>query len=293
MPPPPRPSPFDPGGANLTSLADKLGSLREKLEQRRARYAEARAAYPGDCYDCCDTGWLASGPDRGTPCPHCARGARMLEIEADAWRAKRVLDYLHHGGVPDRRADQTLDSYPATAQTAVVVDDLRAFLAGWDRQRGLILKGPYGTGKSGLLVGTLRELLARYYVPAYNPRSRFVQPLTSSTSATPLWFTTSTDLFDTLKGGFDNGAYAALVSRAQRVKLLALDDLGAEKSTEWVQERLFSIVNYRYEYELPTFVTTNYGLKQLGERIGQRVLERLLECCDALSVDGKNLRTGK
>lgn len=63
-------------------------------------------------------------------------------------------------------------------------------------------------------------------------------------------------------------------------ELLVLDDLGAEKPSEWVEERLYTIINYRYEQQLATIVTSNKTLTELGESIGARTASRLRELCE-------------
>ncbi|MBF6588961.1 MAG: ATP-binding protein [Ktedonobacterales bacterium] len=258
------------------------------MSERKAHADAARAAYTGTCYDCQDTGRLAQGPFL-VPCSQCEQGRARFRVEEAAHRAETVREYLVRGGVPTRRLAQTFDTYPMTTETAAAVAALRGFTQAWDGTRGLILKGVFGTGKTGLLIAALRELVT-HYVPQYTPRPSRSYPIYNGADIAPLWFTTSTDFFDTLRGGYADGSYAHSLARAKQVKLLALDDIGVEQQNEWVQERLFSVVNERYEREMPICLTTNYGLKALGERIGARILERLIECCDVVEVDGVNLR---
>lgn len=72
--------------------------------------------------------------------------------------------------------------------------------------------------------------------------------------------------------------------------LLILDDLGAEKPTEWVRERIFSIIDYRYGNMLPTWGTSNLTPDKLADQIGERAFWRLIEECDVIEVNGVNLR---
>jgi DNA replication protein DnaC len=81
----------------------------------------------------------------------------------------------------------------------------------------------------------------------------------------------------------------------QRVHALLLDDLGKDKPSEWVHEQLYELVNYRYNHELPTLVTSNNGADELVERVGQGVVDRLAEMCRWVKMDqdAPNLRTGR
>jgi DNA replication protein DnaC len=83
-----------------------------------------------------------------------------------------------------------------------------------------------------------------------------------------------------------------LFRRLCAVDLLHLDDLGAEKRTEWVLEQLYSIVNERWQDGRSIVVTTNMiDLDELREQIGARTVSRLLEICgDPLPIMGPDLR---
>jgi DNA replication protein DnaC len=85
--------------------------------------------------------------------------------------------------------------------------------------------------------------------------------------------------------------YLEFFERLTSVDLLHLDDLGAEKSTDWVLEQLYSIVNERYETQRSMVVTTNLDQAQLEEQIGARTVSRLVEICgDPLPMFGEDHR---
>jgi DNA replication protein DnaC len=79
--------------------------------------------------------------------------------------------------------------------------------------------------------------------------------------------------------------------------LLVLDDLGAEKTSEWVEETLNLIVNTRYNERRITIFTSNYEIKDdltdpdsLAVRVGFRMWSRLHEMCDFVRLDGVDYR---
>ncbi len=81
------------------------------------------------------------------------------------------------------------------------------------------------------------------------------------------------------------------------VDLLVLDDLGAEKTSEWVEETMNLIVNTRYNERRVTIFTSNYldipddtDSNSLLFRIGHRMRSRLHEMCDFLEMDGADYR---
>lgn len=80
------------------------------------------------------------------------------------------------------------------------------------------------------------------------------------------------------------------IERLCNAPLAVLDDIGAEKPSEWVIDRLYVVVNHRYENELPTIVTSNLRLSELGDRIGMRIASRLVETATQFELAGDDRR---
>lgn len=72
---------------------------------------------------------------------------------------------------------------------------------------------------------------------------------------------------------------ADLMDTARKAEVLILDDLGAHNFTEWTQNKIFSLVNYRLNYGLPTVITTNISVEEMGEVVGVRTVSRIIEMC--------------
>lgn len=88
----------------------------------------------------------------------------------------------------------------------------------------------------------------------------------------------------------DNEVPRRIIETLQEVGLLILDDMGAKKTSDWVNEKLFEIIDYRYKAELPMRVTTNCTPKELNEKIGSRNFDRLREMCALVTVTAKSQR---
>lgn len=131
----------------------------------------------------------------------------------------------------------------------------------------------HNTGKTGLLAASVNVM-----APQFVEYRRTVR------------FTSTVSLFDELRSGYDDGSFDQVMRRCQRAGLLILDDLGAEKPSEWVRERLFAIVDHRYGRELPIWSTSNLDPDRLMAVVGERVFWRFIENCDVLEIDGPNLR---
>lgn len=141
------------------------------------------------------------------------------------------------------------------------------------RGRGSYLWGPCGTGKT---------YAAAHAVRAYALSGRRARLVTAKS------------LLDAVRAGFDRGGDPGVLERAERLDLLALDDLGAERATEWALETLTRLVDTRVNRGLPTVITSNYRLGELrdmwGGVAGARVASRVAGACDIANVGGEDRR---
>lgn len=104
---------------------------------------------------------------------------------------------------------------------------------------------------------------------------------------------TAKRLLDAIKEGYDaNDSYA--LESAETVQLLVLDDLGAERPTDWAIETLSSLIDTRYATDLPTIITSNYRLGELRDlwsgMAGARVASRIAGACKVIHFEGKDRR---
>lgn len=119
----------------------------------------------------------------------------------------------------------------------------------------ILLHGNYGCGKTHLAAATANHQLAQ---------------------GRPVIFITAPDLLDFLRATFAPGSAVGFDERFQQIKttsLLILDDFGAESSTPWAQEKLFQILNHRYNSQLPTIITTNHELEEIELRLRSRLAD--------------------
>lgn len=104
---------------------------------------------------------------------------------------------------------------------------------------------------------------------------------------------TAKALLDAVKDGWDGGDRGAL-DRAARYRVLALDDLGMERPTEWAMETITGLIDARVSAGLPTIVTSNYSLGELRDRWGgmpgMRIASRLGGACERVEMAGADRR---
>jgi DNA replication protein DnaC len=179
--------------------------------------------------------------------------------------------------IPKRYAGVSFDRSPVTLIDPGVVSEVRRYcddVEGMlERGRGLWLMGDVGTGKTTLamLVSRAARMAGRTVAIYSLPR-----------------------LLSELRKTFDESAdlsYLQLMDGLIGVDLLHIDDVGAEKTSDWVLEQLYAIVNGRYEDQRSVVLTTNLDPMALEDQIGVRTVSRLLEMCgDPLPLFGEDQR---
>lgn len=173
--------------------------------------------------------------------------------------------------VPRRFRHKRLEGFHAdTPERARLLAAANAYVERFrldpDSDPGLFFSGTPGSGKSHLAVGILIALIAR---------------------GVDGMFVNAPDLLAEIRASFDEGAARSeieIMDEVARVDVLVLDDLGAEKTTDFVLDRFYQVVNRRYQSCLPTIVTTNLDLAGMDEKLGSRITSRLCEMCKIVTA---------
>lgn len=215
-------------------------------------------------FDLCDgSGWLY---DEASNTAYDCRCRPQIVARAKA----RSLS----GVIPSLYRDVAFDRFPVTEMDPAVVTATRRFADRIDERldagRGLWFMGPNGTGKT-----TLAMLVTKAALKSGRTAARYTLP----------------DLLRTIRQTFETGSHVDLFGQLTAVDLLHIDDIGAEQSTPWVLEELYSIVNARYEEQRSMVITTNILDRDLlCEQITERTVSRLTEMCDELPLLGHDHR---
>jgi len=197
----------------------------------------------------------------------------MCSCPKGDWEARKAAAiFLRSALIPPWFHGFELDTYPD--QKSAALKAVRRWVAEYPkRKRSLLFWGVYGVGKTGLAVGAMRALTIK------QPR--------------PCTFLSSTEFLRKLRATFQGGPDAdAEIEDARDAHVLLLDDIGAERGTDWATKELEALVDYRHGLGTvkTTIITTNGTLRQLADRMGVRTADRLLEMCAVVEVSGPNLR---
>jgi DNA replication protein DnaC len=169
------------------------------------------------------------------------------------WEAKQKAEFLKYraelweGRMPARFGDATLNGVEDKGTRTM--EDLRAWCDD-PMGRNLVMLGPVGVGKTYIAVAACREVFM---------------------TGQDVEFWPVVELLDALRPDGGVGDWRTLA----QVDVLVLDDLGAERTSDWTSERLYALVNRRWLDQRPTIATSNLDAADLKEAIGDRMFSRL------------------
>jgi DNA replication protein DnaC len=215
--------------------------------ERNARHTTDEAAQT-HCAACDDVGWFSAG----VPYGHPDFGTLIPCVCTETRRAKQRQAQLAQLSNLDRFRDKTFASFNQfTSGMQLAYQRALAYAThpnGW-----LAFFGPCGCGKTHLAAAIAHTVLAR---------------------GDAVLFVVVPDLLDHLRATFSprsDVAYDQRFEHVRAVDLLVLDDLGTESATPWACEKLYQLINYRYNGQLPTVFTSNVRTEQLDPRIVSRM----------------------
>src|SRR5947209_2023107 len=237
-----------------------------------------------DCKMCGGTGWTVTereGSSMAERCT-CIAATRAEELEGRAQ-------------IPRKYREASLDNFQTPPDNPIASAELqriKSIVGGYAQEYpalskpGLLLTGPTGTGKTHLAVAALRSLISRGHEAIFFDYQNLLERIRSGYSET--------------LGTSNREAYRI----ALETEILLLDDLGAHRVTDWVEDTVTAIVTHRYNHRKPLIATTNlvdpdvsstlieksalpggHTFKiTLEERIGERARSRLFEMCRVIRM---------
>jgi DNA replication protein DnaC len=223
------------------------------------------------CERCDDTGWKSVTTD----------GVRRV-VRCDCWRETVGQQRLADANIPRRYQHCTIANFTAYNESLERAAEMAQNFARTFPivQKALFFEGEPGVGKTHLAVAMLRQVII-------------------TTGARGLFYDVR-ELLKLIRGTYNNSTHTTEIEVLRPVfaaDLLVLDDLGAEKTSEWVEETMNLIVNTRYNEKRLTIFTSNFPdipddteINSLIFRIGHRMRSRLHEMCDFHVLDAGDYR---
>ena len=225
------------------------------------------------CERCNDTGWVIEGEEA---------------FRCDCYESLRQDILLSQANVPDRYSHCSLLGFEVSNNSSllrardVAMDFVRSYPM---RRDGLLFMGGCGVGKTHIAVGIIKDIISKS-VPCLFVDFRALLGEIKETYSDPKGETSESDVLEPVL----------------ETDVVVLDDLGAERISEWVRDKLGFIINHRYNHKKAMILTTNYvdaaakkssltrATETLQDRIGVRLRSRLYEMCKLVEIKADDYR---
>ena len=267
----------------ITDIRGKYNLPAEEIERHRDELVEIERAQDlcrGCTGESCKQVSQGMIPVVDTSYGRFCHALRPCKHERNRREKLRIARLFSSARIPRAYEGDTFADYTVTDGNRKAVESARWVLDGGS---GVFLYGVRGTGKT-----KLAAIIA-------NERAR---------AGHPVLFASVPDLMADIRASLSSGGTSERVQAVKEAPFLVLDDLGAEKMTEWVGEQLFCIVNHRYNEQLPTVVTSNYSPTQviahmatvdgrgnvIDDMQGQRIMSRIYGMCERVEISGADWR---
>lgn len=191
-------------------------------------------------------------------------------------RQKKINEINKNSGLPKRFKRKTFENYER-GDNFIAYKKAEEFAENFpDINKGLLLVGPVGTGKTHLAAAISNKLISRLY---------------------SVYFGNTTDIMSFIKSTYSKDAEMTegevIELMTEKVDLLVIDDLGKENETENTLSVLYQIINKLYENEKLVVITTNFNSSDLARKLGERgpaMVSRITGMCEPVVLSGEDWR---
>jgi DNA replication protein DnaC len=224
------------------------------------------------------------------------RGGVSAAERCECTRRERSLELERRANIPPLYEEATFENFSLRQDNQIahramvpVFSAVRSYARSFpaNEKPGLLLIGPTGTGKTHLCIAALKVLVSRGFECVFFDFNSLIQQIRSS--------------WDPASKASNRDAYG----QAMEAEVLVLDDLGAHRTLDWIQDVLTSVITHRCNHRKPLIATTNLpdpdagsvGIgarahraedaehrRTLGEWIGERARSRLFEMCHVIRM---------
>ena len=237
-----------------------------------------------------------------------AQGGPKIAVACDCTMQERATRVMERARIPKRYEHCDFESYVTdladgktwTPQHSLSLKQAKVLTQGFVRdypgaaEKGLLLMGSSGVGKTHLAVAALKDLIRRGHGGLFCDYRELLKEIQASYNPA----SQSTEM--------------GILEPIRTIEILVLDDLGASKPSDWVRDIVGIALNARYNEQRTTIITTNYvdnpssdgeparlpsgklvpptREDSLEQRIGSRMRSRLFEMCRTVEVFAPDFR---
>lgn len=207
---------------------------------------------------------------------HIRRNEKEAQKLVMKQRQKRVSEILAKSGLGKKFQKRTFKNFKVTEKNKQQYRQAKEFAENFPRNKGLLITGSVGTGKTHLAAAIANHLINKLYT---------------------VIFGNITDIIALIKSTYSKDSevseFQIIHMLTKEVDLLVLDDLGKEYATENTKAILYQIINRLNEDEKPAIITTNYNSESLRKKLGERgeaIVSRITEMTEPVIMVGDDWR---
>ncbi|WP_078665681.1 MULTISPECIES: ATP-binding protein [Carboxydocella] len=210
---------------------------------------------------------------------------RRAQEEKERAYQEKIARLLKESKLGERFMTRKFENFQVTTKNKQAYEIALKYAKEFEKYKkqglGLIFTGSYGTGKTHLAAAICHELILQGYQPIFG---------------------TMINLLEKIKATYDDD-YAReneeqVINKYINCDLLIIDDLGKERPTEWAVEKLYYIINSRYEKNKPILITSNYDIEKLTARLtvkdnletAEAITSRIFEMCRGVHMNYEDYR---
>lgn len=234
--------------------------------------------------------------DMPLECP-CVTEKRERERDGRILAGREAIrsELRRRAGLSKRAVQQRFRNYQVDEGQKEAFQAARQFAKEYIERKndgtGLLLIGGVGSGKSHLAAAIINAVVDYIQIPDSSAEHSSDGLFCGLLPYCDAYFVGTVPLLEQLRSSYDSdGGTRQIMEQCQKAGLLVLDDVGAEKTTDWARERLFEIIDYRYNDCAPVVITTNSNINELRQKLGDRICDRIRSMCKTYTVTSKSHR---
>lgn len=278
---------------------------------------QSKSSHNAKCSKCgaqmtCELDYCSKRPDLFHVCEACQAkrdAERREQQKKDDEERKRVLKeatdnardfykknplpspnhywFRDRGEIPERFKHKSFNDFTMVGNESAVRDANEAVL----ENRSVFISGECGRGKTHLAVALAREWFCKNIAGEIDHGGKFevfehCKPC----------FLPAVEFFFELKQSFNDKVSTSesdIIKHYAEISLLIIDDIGAEKVSDWSRQIFYTLLDRRYRDMKQTIITSNLNLSDLAQQIDVRISSRILEMGVAIQLKGTDMRAKK
>ncbi|MHB1334496.1 MAG: DnaA ATPase domain-containing protein [Candidatus Humimicrobiaceae bacterium] len=215
--------------------------------------------------------WLYYEPD--CDCAH-KKYVKECQLLTGKNKIDRIRNIKINSGIGQRFYHKTFLNYSGNKAKKDCMEWAKNYRENIKLGKGLFLTGTVGTGKTHLLSAII-DYIAR---------------VKKSLNFNDIIYRTTPAMLNEIRNSYENKDFEDVINKFKDCHLLIIDDLGAEKTTDWVLDIFFEIIDSRYADLRPVIIASNLTAIEIKQKLDERIMSRIYEMSMGIKLTGSDWR---